>query len=162
VSLVYLETSFISACVTTRTDVRSLYRRDVSREWWNTQASRHQLFVSAEVIDELSDPAYPMTREAVEWVRDVPLLDVDDEVRGLANIFVRERVMPLPVAGDAIHVAVACVHEVDFVLSWNVRHLANPNKSEHLRVVCIRAGYLPPRIVTPELLWESTDGTDQR
>jgi hypothetical protein len=160
VALVYLETSFVSACVTTRTDVRSLYRRDISREWWHTQASRHQLFLSAEVIDELSDPAYPASREAIEWVQDVPLLDVDEEVRGLASIFVREQVMPASVAGDAVHVAVACVHEVDYVLSWNVRHLANPNKADHLRVICVRAGYLPPRIVTPDLLWEVPDGSD--
>src|SRR5205085_6318242 len=49
---VYLETSFISACVTNRTDVASLYRKQVSNEWWETQRSRHELFVSAEVTEE--------------------------------------------------------------------------------------------------------------
>lgn len=93
----------------------------------------------------------------MDWVAEVPLIDIDEEVRGLASIFVAERVMPAPIAGDAIHVAAACVHEIEYVLSWNVRHLANPNKAEHLRVVCVRAGYLPPRIVTPDLLWEPPD-----
>ncbi len=156
-ALVYLETSFISACVTTRGDVRSAYRREVSSEWWRTQAPRHSLFISAEVVRELSDPDYPESQRAMDWIAEVPLIDIDEEVRGLAHIFVAERVMPAPVAGDAIHVAAACVHGMDHILSWNVRHLANPNKAEHLQVVCVRAGYLPPRIVTADLLWETAD-----
>jgi hypothetical protein len=157
---VYLETSFISACVTTRADPASIYRRDTSIDWWRAQAPRHELFISAEVIAELSHPDFASGIEALEQIRDVPLLDIDAEVRGFAQILVRERVMPAPIAGDAIHVAVACVHAADYVLSWNVRHLANPNKITHLRTICVRAGYLPPRIVTPELLWETTDVTE--
>jgi len=160
--LVYLETSFVSACVTNRTDPASIYRRDVSLDWWQSQGSRHDLAISAEVVAELSRPTYPMSREALERVAHVPLLDIDEDVRGFAAILVREQVMPAPVAGDAVHVAVACVHDVDFILSWNVRHLANPNKLTHLRTVCVRAGYLPPRIVTPDLLWEDDDATDRQ
>jgi hypothetical protein len=115
---VYLETSSVSACVTNRTDPASIYRRDVSQDWWRTQAGRHELFISAEVVTELSRPTFPVSREALDWVRDVPLLDVDEEVRGFAEILVREMVMPAPVAGDAIHVSVACVHDVDYVLTW--------------------------------------------
>lgn len=155
--LVYLETSFVSACVTNRTDPASIYRRDLSLDWWRTQASRHELAISAEVVAELSQPTFPMSQEALTWVADVPLLDIDDEVRGFAAILVREQVTPAPVAGDAVHVAVACVHDVDYVLSWNVRHLANQNKLTHLRTVCVRAGYLPPRILTPDLLWEDNN-----
>lgn len=99
----------------------------------------------------------PVSAHALQWIADVPLLDVDDAVRALAELLVRERVMPAPVAGDAVHVAVACVHAVEYILSWNVRHLANPNKVAHLRAVCIRAGYHPPAILTPDLLWETTD-----
>jgi hypothetical protein len=160
--LVYLETSFVSACVTSRVDPASIYRRDLSQDWWQTQASRHELAISAEVIVELSRPTFPRSREALAWVAGLPLLDVDDEVRGFAAILVREQVMPAPVAGDAVHVAVACVHEVDYVLSWNVRHLANPNKLTHLLTVCVRAGYMPPRIVTPDLLWEDDDATERQ
>ena len=65
--------------------------------------------------------------------------------------------MPGPVAGDAIHVAAAAVHGVEYMLSWNVRHLATPNKIEHLGRVCARAGLLAPRILTPDLLWETDD-----
>lgn len=63
--------------------------------------------------------------------------------------------MPTPAGtGDAIHVAVATIHACEFLLSWNVKHLANQNKVRHLRVLCQRLGLVPPTIVTPDLLWE--------
>ena len=56
---VYLETSFVSACVTNRSDPASIYRRELSVEWWTAQAKRHELFISAEVLAELSQPGFP-------------------------------------------------------------------------------------------------------
>ena len=152
---VYLETSLVSACVSDRMDPKSIYRRDASVEWWYTQRQKHDLFISAEVIRELSDAAYPRRDQALQWVADVPLLAITQEVEGLAQLLVNQRVMPSPPTGDALHVAVATVFEMDFMLSWNVRHLANPNKLQHLRVICLRVGLTPPQIVTPDLLWET-------
>jgi predicted nucleic acid-binding protein len=151
----YLETSFVSACVTDRQDVASSYRRQMSREWWETQRARHELFVSAEVFAELSHPAFRVRDDALRLIAGLPRLAINDDIRGLARLLVREKVMPGPVAGDAVHVAVATVHGLDYLLSWNVRHLANPNKLEHLRRVCRRVGLMPPLILTPDLLWES-------
>ena len=151
---VYLETSFISACVTDRTDPGSVHRRNVSREWWETQARRHVLFVSAEVIDELSQPGYRRSLEALSMIREIPFLPITDWTLKLAALFVREKVMPSPVAGDAVHVAVAAAHGVDYLVSWNVRHLANIRKMAHLREICRRKGVVSPLIVTPDLLWE--------
>jgi hypothetical protein len=155
VATVYLETSFVSACVSDRSDAKSVYRRETSIEWWGSQRDRHDLFVSAEVIRELSDPAFPKSPAALEWIADVPLTALTDEVRGLANLLVNERVMPSPPTGDALHVAAATVFGLDYILSWNVRHLANPNKLRHLQVICLRVGLVPPQIVTPDLLWET-------
>jgi hypothetical protein len=151
---VYLETSFVSAIVTDRSDPASVYRRETSWDWWKTQGVRYELFVSAEVVAELKHPRYPHGDAAIQLVRGVPLLSIDDEVRGFAEVLVREKVMPAPIAGDAVHVATATVHGVEYILTWNVRHLANPSKMEHLRTICLRFGLLPPQIVTPEILWE--------
>ena len=147
----------ISSLVTTRTDPGSIYRRDTSQEWWRTQAGRHSLYISAEVLIELSDPAFPRRVEALERVAALPVLGINQEVQGLARLLVREKVMPEPVAGDSIHVAVACVHRMEYLLSWNVRHLANPNKLRHLDTICLRLGFIPPRIVTPDLLWDESN-----
>ncbi|MBN1489056.1 MAG: type II toxin-antitoxin system VapC family toxin [Phycisphaerae bacterium] len=149
---VYLETSFFSACVSTRTTTRSLYWREVSNEWWTFEAPRHDLVVSGEVIAELSDPAFPQRDQALTMVKGLPSLEISDEVIGLAEVLVKEKVMPGPVAGDALHVAAATWHSVEFLLTWNVKHLANPNKRTHLGTVCLRLGLVPPTIVTPDLL----------
>lgn len=151
---VYLETSYVSACVTDRTDPASIYRRDTSRQWWETQAHRYEVFISAEVVAELSHPEYRCRGDAMDFVRDLPLWPINDDVRGLATLLVREKVMPAPVAGDAVHVAIATVHGAEYILSWNVRHLANPSKTRHLRTICLRVGLVPPQIVTPDMLWE--------
>lgn len=151
---VYLETSFLSACVTTRTDPASVYRRDISVEWWKTQRSRHDVFVSPEVMGELDDPRFASRQGALDLARQVPLLQLNEEVLGFASLLVEQRVMPRPIAADAIHVAASCVYGMDYLLTWNVRHLANPNKLTHFRKICLRAGVLPPLIVTPDMLWE--------
>jgi hypothetical protein len=109
------------------------------------------------VITELSHPSFPLSDAARTWIKDVPLLAVTDEAIGLAQVLVREHVMPGPATGDALHVALPTVYDMDYLLTWNVRHLANPNKVEHLHVICLRLGLMAPRILTPELLWEPTN-----
>lgn len=116
--------------------------------------------MSDEVVAELSHPNYPHRDAALAWVAGLPVLPVSPEAAGLAAALIRERVMPGPLAGDALHVATAVIHAMQFVLSWNVRHLANPNKVRHLSTVCLRLGFVPPQIVTPDLLWESDDDPD--
>lgn len=152
---VYLETSFASAMVTDRADPGSLFRKDRSIAWWNLQARRHQLIVSVEVLAELSDPEFRRGPDAIAMIQDVDVVEITDEVLHVAVVLVAEYVMPGPVAGDAIHVAAAAVSGADYLLSWNVRHLANPNKIRHLTVVCRRLALTPPQIVTPDSLWES-------
>ena len=84
------------------------------------------------------------------------LIRLTDEVASLARLFVEQKVMPGPESsGDAVHLAAATAHEVQYLLSWNVRHLANPNKVQHLDAVCRQAGVTPPIIITPEVLWET-------
>ncbi len=106
---VYLETSYVSACVTDRDDTASAYRRQVSTGWWNKQRGKHELFVAEEVLAELSHPDFQRRSDANSLIQGIPLLPTNEDVGGLAKILVREKVMPSPVAGDAIHVAVATV-----------------------------------------------------
>jgi hypothetical protein len=151
---IYLETSFISACVWNRTDTRSLFCQDESCRWWQLQRKYHELCVSAEVLRELSQPGFHNKDDALLLTLGIAKLPINDDVKGFAKILVRERVMPGPEEeGDAMHVATATVHAAEFVISWNVKHLANLNKVKHLREVCRRVGYVAPTIVTPDMLW---------
>jgi hypothetical protein len=151
---VYLETSFFSACVSDRTDVASIFRKQESQRWWALQMTAHAISISAEVVRELSDPRYPQRDPALAMTVSLNLLPINSDVTGLARILVRERVMPGPEgSGDAIHVAYATVYSTEYLLTWNVKHLANMNKVKHLQEVCRRIGYVPPTIITPNLLW---------
>jgi len=155
---VYLETSFFSACVSVRTSAKSLAWRETSNEWWQTQAARHELHVSDEVVAELSYPGFAQGPAALGMLRGLRLLKLNAEARGLAEILVREKVMPRPaVSGDALHVAAATVHGMDYLLTWNVQHMANPNKRTHFGMLCLRLGLIPPQIVTPDLLMEADE-----
>ena len=107
---VYLETSFLSACVSERTDVASLYRKEESQRWWTLQRKAHDIFLSPEVLRELSDPKFKQQDLALEMTVDLNILTINQDVLGLASILVPEQVMPGPEsAGDALHVAVATV-----------------------------------------------------
>lgn len=64
-------------------------------------------------------------------------------------MYVRNRLMPAEAGGDAFHLAMASVHAIDFLLTWNCRHLANANKMEHLRVINTRMGLSVPIVTTP-------------
>ena len=125
--------------------------------WLKTQAPRHEVFISAEVIAELSAPTYPNRTAALAFVVGMPLLPINAGVLALAQLLVEQRVMPGPLKGDAVHVAVAASHAMEYVLSWNVKHLANPNKRIHLARVLTAAGRGVPSIVTPEVLWEDDE-----
>lgn len=56
-----------------------------------------------------------------------------------------------------MHVAAATFHQMEYVLTWNVKHLANPKKRTHFSVICMRLGLVPPQIVTPDMLQETDD-----
>jgi hypothetical protein len=144
--------SFFSACVSRRTDTASAYRRIRSIDWMDQQAHRFQLCMSAEVIAELSHQDFPFSREALTLTQGIPLLDITTEVVQIATRLIEALVMPGPLRGDAIHVAVAAYHQVEYILSWNVKHLANPNKRVHLSHVLSLSGCVAPQIVRPDVL----------
>ena len=152
---VYLETSFFSACVSHRTSAKAITWRETSNVWWRVESAQHDLFISDEVVYELSAPTFVNGPAALRMLDGIQVLDLDEDTRGLAAILVREKLMPEPSArGDAVHIAAATRHRMDYVMTWNVKHLANPNKREHLAVVCLRVGFVPPQIITPDLLME--------
>lgn len=155
---VCLETSFFSACVSTRTTPRSLGWRATSLDWWKNQRHRHELFISEEVTRELSSPEFMGSQAALMMVRELEVLAPTPDVRAIAELLVSEKLMPGPsLSGDAAHVALAIAHRMDYLLTWNVQHLANPNKRTHLAVICMRLGIAPPVLVTADMLQETDD-----
>ena len=150
---IYVETSVFCAFVSHREDAASVYRRDTTRQWWAIQAQLYDLRTSQAALSELEAGTYPGQHEAIELAASLEMIEITDEVLSIAELYVRHRLMPEPASGDALHLAIASSSEVDFLLTWNIRHLANPNKMEHLGVINRRLGLLTPQIVTPESLW---------
>ena len=150
---VYIETSVPSAYAGMRTDPGSLYRRESARTWWAQQRPVYEAWSSDVTLAELREGQWVGQDRALALVADLPRLGVTDEVVAVARRYVRERVVPADLGGDAMHLALATVHEMDFLLTWNIRHLANPNKLQHLTVINRRLALPTPQIVTPEMLW---------
>ena len=105
------------------------------------------------MLIELADGDWPGKTGAIALVDPLPRLEVNADVMAIAGRYIAEHLMPVDLAGDAVHLAAASVHEMDFLLTWNIRHLANPNKMEHLTVINRRLGLFTPAVVTPEMLW---------
>ena len=154
---VYLETSFVSACVSTRTDVASAYQREASLGWWESERGRHEVLISDAVINELADRRYSQREAAFAFVESIPVVSLTPKMVALAEVLVEKRVMPKPVGGDALHVAVATVAGMDYLLTWNVKHLANPKKAQYLNAVCLEFGLVAPRMLRPDDMMEIED-----
>jgi hypothetical protein len=106
------------------------------------------------VLDELARGVFPGRSEAIRLLEAVPRLEINRDVIGIARMYVLQKLMPGPPdSGDAVHLAIAAYHGVDFVLTWNIRHLANPNKVDHMLMLNRRLGVMTPTILTPDMLW---------
>ena len=153
VKTVYVETTIPNAYASHREDVASVYRRGLTRQWWTEQAGLYTLYTSEATLAELRAGSYPGQQQAIELVQSLPQLDITDEAYAIAELYVRHRLMPEPAAGDALHLALASLNDMDYLLTWNVRHLANPNKVEHMTVINRRLGLFSPMIISPDGLW---------
>ncbi|MCK5802132.1 MAG: type II toxin-antitoxin system VapC family toxin [Lentisphaeria bacterium] len=157
---IYIETS-IASYLTSRPsrDVRAAAWQQLTSQWWDEARHEYELFVSELVIVEASagDPEAASRRLAA--LEGIPELPIDGESQALADRFIAEGGIPPAAEADALHVAVAAVHGIDYLMTWNCRHIDNARAKPLLRSICAIAGYVCPEICTPmELLPE--DMTD--
>lgn len=148
---VYLETSFFSLYYDGRPDAES--RRRSTREWWKRERRQFELFTSRFTLEEVKRPIYPNWKRVAELCGKVAFLEVTADIAGIVKVYVDNWLMPADDAGDAAHLAMASYHGVDYLVTWNCRHLANANKFDHIRMLNRRLGLLTPEIVTPDLLF---------
>ena len=153
----YLETSVLSYLAARPSrDVVTAGRQQVARDWWATRRARFDLYVSQAVLDEAAagDPAEAARRLAL--AAGLPLLDVTEEAAALAQRLQALAVFPVRAGADALHVALAAAHGVDYLLTWNLRHIANAERRPRIERACRTAGYRPPVICTPDELMGGT------
>jgi hypothetical protein len=153
---VYIETTIVSYLLAepTKDLVQAAHQR-VTREWWATR-DRFDLFVSAAVVAEARRGDIAAATRRLDALSGIPQLSADPRVDGLVQALLHGGALPKRARVDAIHVAVAAVNGVDYLLTWNLRHLANAAIRGKIEEACRKAGLVPPIICTPEELMEPT------
>lgn len=146
---VFIETTIPSYYFETRTDRRSLDWKDQTRRWWTEFRHEYRLVTSEFVLAEFSRAPEFKAAQAAKFFDPIEVLPIPKRFKDVASLYVKERVMPEEAEGDAAHLAIASLHSIDFILTWNCRHLANANKVVHIRTVNKRLGLRTPIIATP-------------
>src|ERR1035438_4955483 len=155
-SRLYLETT-IPSYLTSRPsrDLIIAGHQAVTREWWEKRRDAFQLYISQLVVDEASAGDPSAARERLKVLHDLPLLDITPEVADLASSILGSGKIPRKAATDAAHIAIAAVHGMDFLVTWNCAHIANAAIAKSLAVICREHACECPVICTPgELMGE--------
>ena len=149
----YLETT-IPSYLTSRPsrDLIIAGHQEITREWWEKRRDAFQLYISQLVLDEASAGDPVAARERLKALQDLPLLDITHEAAELASSILASGKIPRKAATDATHIAIAAVHGMDFLVTWNCVHIANATIAKALALICWEHAFDCPVICTPEEL----------
>ena len=146
---VYVETSIFSFYHDRRQAPAVVAMREWTREWWDKHRRRYEVVTSTAVLAELDTGSLPHRDEALAMALGLPAISVTDDIAEVVEVYIQHRLMPKDPLGDALHLALASFHKVDYLLTWNCEHLANANKFAHIRRINTLLGLHVPSLVTP-------------
>jgi len=149
---VYLETT-VPSYLTSRPsrDLVIAGHQQITREWWEMRRHAFRLYVSQLVVDEVSAGDPVAARERLKVIQPIPL-DITPDVAALASNILDSGTIPRKAATDAAHIAIAAVHGMDFLVTWNCVHIANAAIAKALVALCRDHACECPVICTPEEL----------
>ena len=150
---VYVETSVISN-LTARPSFNliDMARQVATRQWWDAVRPRFDIFVSVLVKDESSRGDAAAAKKRMSILAALATIPVTPEMELLAERLLSATAVPRTSYEDAVHIAVATVSGMDYLLTWNCKHIANAATMPRINSVCRDAGYQCPVICTPEQL----------
>lgn len=152
----YLETTIPSYLVARPSrDLILAGQQEATREWWDEKRQSYDLFISEFVEIEAGRGDTEMAAARLKSIQDVPRLSLNESTEELAAAILAKGLIPPNAAVDASHIAVAAVHEMDILLTWNCKHIHNIAISRQIERVCARAGFQCPAICTPFDLLEA-------
>ncbi|MBI1763200.1 MAG: type II toxin-antitoxin system VapC family toxin [Acidobacteria bacterium] len=152
---VYIETSMVSYLVARRSrDLIVAARQQLANDWWDNEREKYDLFISEVVLQEarLGDPGEIAKR--MQALAGLSLLKVTNEAHALADELLKRGALPVKAQRDALHIAVATANGIDYLLSWNCKHIANAHVRRMVERIFRATGYEPSVICTPEELGE--------
>ena len=154
---VYLETTVISYLVARPSNNPILASRQrASRQLWEDYADRFEFVISEIVRAEIQKGNPTAAQQRLAAVSSLTVLEVLPEVDGLVQKLLDTGAVPWNSEPDAQHIAIATVHRVEHLISWNHKHIVNEHKREHIKHICQAAGFQPTTICTPTQLMEDT------
>lgn len=153
---VYIETSCVGyLTVRPSNNLIVMANMEITRKWWEERRENFSLYISQVVWDEASQGDSEMVKKRLEIIQDIPLLNITETARELGIQFLTRSNLPAKASDDAIHIAVATVHQLDYMLTWNCKHIANAQIQRKLAEICSDFGYQLPVVCTPyELMAE--------
>nr|VFK60112.1 MAG: PIN domain-containing protein [Candidatus Kentron sp. TUN]VFK69560.1 MAG: PIN domain-containing protein [Candidatus Kentron sp. TUN] len=127
--------------------------QESTKEWWDR---RHDfdLYVSEFVLIEVARGDPGAAAERLEALKAIPEIEVTEQAAIIAEKLLLEASLPSRARVDALHIAVAAIGGMDYLLTWNCTHIANPAFRLRIESVIRSFGYEPPIICTPQELLE--------
>lgn len=152
----YLETT-IPSYLTSRPskDLIVSAHQQITRERWRIRRDAFEIYTSQFVTDEAGEGDKKAAQKRLELLLPFSLLNVTESVLQLASAFLDKGIIPEKAARDAAHIAIAAVHGIEYLLTWNCTHIANAMISKRVQKTCEQNGFLCPVICTPEELMEN-------
>ena len=156
---VYLETTFVSYLVAlpARDLVIAAHANRSHATGGNGAALEFRLVISQVVLDEISAGDESEVRKRLELVKPLDVLAASPDAEALTAAVLRSGVLSEKAVRDAAHIALATVHGIQYLLTWNCRHLANAQITRRVARICSERGFVMPTICTPEELFGETD-----
>jgi predicted nucleic acid-binding protein len=151
----YVETSVISYLTARQSrDQIAAAHQQLTRDWWDRRRARFDIYVSELVVQEAGRGDVIAARARLEAISGYPVLRVNPVAQRLADSILRSAVLPSKAAADALHISLAAVNGMNFLITWNCTHIANGFVLQSVNMLCRDAGFEPPIVCTPEELME--------
>ena len=148
----YLETSVIGAYL----DNGEPFRRDLTIRWWEHEMPDYRSVISSLVSREMERVPEPHRSSYLNLIAPLEHVELTDEAAILADGYISRGIFHRKYLADALHVAIASYHKIDYLVTWNFGHLANVRRQARIRLFNTAAGFYVPMIVTPEFLVSET------
>ena len=155
---VYIETTVVgNVAGRLHPDPAISTRQQLTRRWWASAADRYRLVTSQTTLDECRGGDPEAAAERLAAVETIELLEINDDARALTKALIDQLAVPVSQPRDALHIAIAAVQGVQFIATWNFKHILNPHLQTRIAETCRNEGFPPPVICTPQQLLESED-----
>jgi len=151
-SKIYVETSVISY-LTSRpsSNAVNMAHQQITKSWWNKR-SKYELYISELVVKECSVGNPDAVNGRLTTLAEIGLLHTPNEAVDLVKELLIRKIMPRNASEDALHIVIATLHSIDFLLTWNCKHIANPQIQQQIAAYFAEYALSLPFICTPEEL----------